>query len=137
MKTFVVVLLITLGVLLLLFSLFLFLVAPSRRRSQMEKYKNVRYAHRGLHGNGAAENSLTAFSRAVEAGYGIELDVRLSSDGELVVFHDDTLERITGKEGRVDSYTLTELQSLSLSGTGDTVPTSRRDKRGCDEISGK
>lgn len=122
MKTTVVVLLVIAGVLLLLFSVFLFLVAPGKKREGMAKYKNVKYAHRGLHGDGVCENSITAFSLAVEGGYGIELDVRLSSDGELVVFHDDTLERITGKSGRVDSYTLAELKSTRLGDTDDTIP---------------
>ena len=70
----------------------------------------------------AAENSITAFRRAADAGYGIELDTRLSADGAVVVFHDDTLARITGAAGRVDELTAGELANLSLSGTGDGVP---------------
>jgi glycerophosphoryl diester phosphodiesterase len=109
--------------LLLLFLLFLFLIKPRKRRAAVEEFKECRFAHRGLHGEGAAENSLTAFRLAVEAGYGIELDVRLSSDGELVVFHDDTLTRVTGICGRVDEKTKDELSKIKLSGTEDTVPT--------------
>ena len=56
------------------------------------------YAHRGLHGNGIPENSLAAFRLAAEAGCGIELDVQLSRDGEVMVFHDYTLTRMTGKQ---------------------------------------
>ncbi|MBR5969563.1 MAG: glycerophosphodiester phosphodiesterase [Lachnospiraceae bacterium] len=54
------------------------------------------YAHRGLHDNAteAPENSMAAFRKAVEAGFGIELDVQITKDGRLVVFHDDTLERM-------------------------------------------
>lgn len=54
------------------------------------------YAHRGLHDNAtdAPENSLAAFRKAVEAGYGIELDVQITADKKLVVFHDDTLARM-------------------------------------------
>lgn len=111
----------------LLFAVWIFLIAPGTSRG-MEKYKCVRYAHRGLHGEVgeepfAAENSLTAFSRAVERGFGIELDVHVSRDGEVVVFHDDTLKRVTGKCGRVKDMTLAELRELSLSGTADTIPT--------------
>ena len=59
-------------------------------------------AHRGLWAPDAApENSLGAFQHAAENGYGVELDVRLSADGEAMVFHDDTLARMTGAEGRV------------------------------------
>jgi glycerophosphoryl diester phosphodiesterase len=58
-------------------------------------------AHRGLWTqDGPPENSLAAFEAACEAGYGIELDVQLSSDGEAMVFHDSKLQRLTGREGR-------------------------------------
>ena len=52
------------------------------------------YAHRGLHSpdKSVPENSLAAFAAAADAGYGMELDVQLSKDGEVVVFHDDTLD---------------------------------------------
>ena len=83
----------------------------------------TKYAHRGLHGSGRAENSISAFRAAVEAGFGIELDVRLSADGELVVFHDDELSRVTKEEGRVDSRTAKELSEIKLCGTGDGIPT--------------
>lgn len=123
------IVLIVLGALALLLCAFLylknvFLIAPcKKRRGQMEKYKSVKYAHRGLHDGGRAENSLSAFRAAVEHGYGIELDVRLSRDGELVVFHDPTLNRVCGIEGRVIDMTAEELSKVSLSDTGEGVPT--------------
>ena len=82
------------------------------------------YAHRGLHDRekGVPENSPVAFRAAVEAGYGVELDVQLSSDGQVVVFHDDTLDRVCGIKGRVDAYTLEELQSFPLFGTAERIP---------------
>ncbi|MBQ7363087.1 MAG: glycerophosphodiester phosphodiesterase [Clostridia bacterium] len=91
----------------------------------MEKYKSVRFAHRGLHGEGAVENSLTAFSRACDAGFGIELDVRLSSDGELVVFHDATLARVCGRDEKVVDLTADELKKIPLGSTEDCIPTFR------------
>ena len=105
----------------------LFLIAPGDSEG-MEKYKDKKYAHRGLHGavgadTFSAENSMTAFGRAVERGYGIELDVRLSKDGELVVFHDATLDRVTDGTGKVCDYTLEELKTFKLMGTEDTIPT--------------
>ncbi len=103
----------------------LFLTAPCKRRPEIEKYKSVKFAHRGLHGNGVAENSLTAFRLAKEAGFGIELDVRLAKDGKLVVFHDDKLTRVTGIDKRVIDLTTEELSKIQLSGTEDTVPTFR------------
>lgn len=112
-----------------LLGLWIFLIAPGSARG-MDKFKNVKYAHRGLHGtvdadSFAAENSLTAFSRAAERGFGIELDVHVTKDGEVVVFHDDTTDRVTGVSGRVCDMTLEELRALRLSGTEDTVPTLR------------
>ncbi len=97
-------------------------VIPGRKRPEMEKYKSVRFAHRGLHGDGAAENSMTAFSRAKSAGYGIELDIRLSRDGELVVYHDPVLSRVAGGEGRVIDFTAEELGAMRLGDTDDCIP---------------
>ena len=101
----------------------LFMIAPGKRRKEMEKYKKVKFAHRGLHGYTVAENSLTAFAEAKKMGYGIELDVQLSRDGQLVVFHDSTLNRVCGIDGRVKDFTVEELRKMSLSGTSDTIPT--------------
>ena len=82
------------------------------------------YAHRGLHSRDKSvpENSLTAFRLAAEAGYGIELDIQLSKDGQVVVFHDDTLDRVCGVHGRVDAFTLEELRGMRLCGTDERIP---------------
>ena len=104
---------------------YLFLIRTKREGEIMRAYRGVSFAHRGLHGEGRAENSLSAFSAAAEAGVGIELDVRLSSDGKLVVFHDDTHTRVAGIDKRVDELSLDELKKCRLSGTEDTVPTFR------------
>ena len=109
----------------LLFCIYLLLIRTKKAHDKIAAYRGVNLAHRGLHGEGAAENSMTAFRRAKEAGFGVELDVRLSKDGELVVFHDDTLTRVAGVEGRVDELTLAELRECRLSGTDDTIPTLR------------
>ena len=80
-------------------------------------------AHRGLWSpDGPPENSLGAFHAACAAGYGIELDVHLSSDGEAVVFHDDTLKRMTGLEGRIRDRTVAELAELRLAGSDEKIP---------------
>lgn len=81
------------------------------------------FAHRGLHdlAAGLIENSASAFDAAVSAGYGIELDVQMSRDGVPVVFHDDTLDRLTASHGPLADLSAEELASLSL-GTGkDTI----------------
>jgi glycerophosphoryl diester phosphodiesterase len=81
-------------------------------------------AHRGLWSpGGAPENSLAAFQAACAAGYGIELDVQLSADGEAMVFHDDNLERMTGAPGRLAERTAAELAELRLASTDEAVPT--------------
>jgi glycerophosphoryl diester phosphodiesterase len=81
-------------------------------------------AHRGLWTpDGAPENSLAAFQAACAGGYGIELDVQLTADGEAVVFHDDRLERMTGLEGRVRDHTAADLGTMTLKDTEETIPT--------------
>lgn len=100
---------------------YIILVAPGKKMD-IERYKNVRFAHRGLHNDKRAENSMSAFAAACDAGFGIELDVRLSSDGELVVYHDDDLKRVVGREGLVKDFTADELGTMKLLDTEDTIP---------------
>lgn len=81
-------------------------------------------AHRGLWTpGGAPENSLGAFQAACNADYGVELDVQLSADGEAMVFHDATLERMTGEAGKVRDHHTADLVNLRLAGTDETIPT--------------
>lgn len=80
-------------------------------------------AHRGLHGNGAGENTRTAFGRAIENGYPIETDVRLTKDGRLVCFHDDNAKRVTGVDSDIRDLTLEEVRKLRVCGTDDGVMT--------------
>ncbi|SFH08388.1 Glycerophosphoryl diester phosphodiesterase [Palleronia marisminoris] len=81
------------------------------------------FAHRGLHDRavGVIENSSAAFDAAVEAGYGIELDVQMSRDGVPVVFHDDMLDRLTSRRGPVADLTAQELETVALDGSTDTI----------------
>jgi glycerophosphoryl diester phosphodiesterase len=81
-------------------------------------------AHRGLWSpDGPPENSLGAFQAACQAGYGIELDVQLSADGEAMVFHDAELKRMTGAEGRVKDHSAADLAELRLAGSDERIPT--------------
>ena len=86
------------------------------------RLEGARYAHRGLHGPGIPENSLAAFHRAAEAGYGAELDVHLTKDGRLAVIHDSDLTRMCGVPGRVEDLTAEELKALRLAGTEERIP---------------
>lgn len=93
-------------------------------KRQKAPFMGVNYAHRGLHSRDLSvpENSLQAFRLAARAGYGIELDVQLSKDGQVVVFHDDDLERVCGVKARVDELDYSELSRLSLCKSGQTIP---------------
>ena len=103
--------------------LYLFVFVRPRGRAPESSALLRDYAHRGLHNDTLPENSLAAFEAACQKGYGIELDIQLSADGEVMVFHDYTLIRMTGKEGRVCDLTAAELKSLSLKDTNETIPT--------------
>lgn len=114
-------------ILLIIFlALYLFLVAPRMIHGADRKpfMGNIFYAHRGLFDNegDAPENSLAAFRKAVEAGYGMEMDVQLTKDDKLVVFHDATLKRMCGVPGNVWDYTLEELQKFRLKNSGEKIP---------------
>lgn len=101
------------------------MLSPGRApRSQKAPFMGLNCAHRGLHSEDKSvpENSLEAFRLAAEAGYGIELDVQLSKDGKVVVFHDDTLNRVCGMDARVDELDYEELKKLSLCGSEYTIP---------------
>lgn len=113
---------IIIGIILLSACLWAFCVFPSRRKTDFfEKHKY--FAHRGLHDNAAVpENSLAAFSLAAEKGYGIELDVHLTSDGKLAVFHDSDTSRLCGEKLTPEKETLSRLKELSLLGTEEKIP---------------
>ncbi|MET3659858.1 glycerophosphodiester phosphodiesterase [Aquamicrobium ahrensii] len=82
-------------------------------------------AHRGLHdlNNRRWENTLSAFSAAVDRGYAIECDVHLTADGVPVVFHDHDLKRLTGEDGFIWQRTAAEMAALKVGGTQDHPPT--------------
>jgi glycerophosphoryl diester phosphodiesterase len=80
-------------------------------------------AHRGLHDRAIVENTLAAAKAATEAGYSIEVDLQLTADNEVVVFHDDTLDRLTGSKGPLAARSLAELKELAVGGTSERIPT--------------
>jgi glycerophosphoryl diester phosphodiesterase len=79
--------------------------------------------HRGLHDSTVAENSLAAILAAVDAGYGIEVDIQPSKDGVPMVFHDYDLARLTGVSGPIAQTSAAGLGGIALSGGGGTIPT--------------
>jgi glycerophosphoryl diester phosphodiesterase len=80
-------------------------------------------AHRGLHdaAAGAIENTATAFAAAVAHGYGIECDLQMSGDGEAMVYHDETLGRLTEGEGRLDQMPAAALKRVAFKETADRM----------------
>ncbi|NBJ94418.1 glycerophosphodiester phosphodiesterase family protein [Parablautia muri] len=103
---------------------FLAIMPALGNKKNREDFFGVFYAHRGLHDNNteAPENSLAAFRKAVEAGYGMEMDVQITKDEVPVVFHDFTLKRICGKGGKVCDYTWEELKEFRLCASRETIP---------------
>jgi glycerophosphoryl diester phosphodiesterase len=80
--------------------------------------------HRALHDRkaGRVENSIKSIQAALDAGYGIEIDVQLTSDGHAMVFHDDLLDRLTSETGPVSDRTRAELEAITLTDDGGTIP---------------
>lgn len=124
--------------------LYLLMIIPRMTgRPDREPHISVLYAHRGLHDNSsdAPENSMAAFKKAVEAGYGIECDVQLTRDGIPVIFHDFTLKRVAryaegqaigdgplnedgtvSVPGKISNYTYEQLQQFHLLGSDEKIP---------------
>lgn len=96
-----------------------------RRRPVPAWIRERPIAHRGLHDAARPENSLAAFEAAAAAGYPIELDVHATADGEVVVFHDEDLLRMTGVAGPVAERSLSQLQALRLLDTAEAIPSLR------------
>ena len=119
-----IIMILLIGFLVLAALYFLMIMPRMTGKPDTAPFKEWLYAHRGLHDNAsdAPENSMRAFAKAVDAGFGIELDIQMSKDGVPVVFHDFTLKRICGAEGKVIDYTFEELQQFSLCGTDQRIP---------------
>lgn len=104
-------------------TVYIFLIMPRvSDRADMD-LQSTDYAHRGLHSAAIPENSLAAFALARDAGYGIELDIRLSADGEIFVFHDENIKRMCQKSAVIHKMTSAEIRSLYLKGTDERIPT--------------
>lgn len=116
---------ITFGCIAALTVLYLLAIMPRIcNRPDTTLFQKIYFAHRGLHDNAteAPENSMAAFRKAVEAGFGMELDVQVTKDGVPVIFHDFNLERICGVEGKVVNHTYEELQAYSLCHSKERIP---------------
>lgn len=113
-------------ILILFIGLYLYFLYPEgSRRDQMRAYNGTMFAHRGYHciEKGIPENSIPSFLAAIKRGYGIELDVHLTRDHQVVVFHDDSLKRVCGLNKRPEKMTYDELKKCFLLGTKERIPT--------------
>lgn len=111
---------------IIIFALYLLAIMPRLYKNpEMKKLDGWHYAHRGLHNNetDAPENSLKAFSLAVEHGYGIELDVQLTKDNIPVILHDYNLKRACFTDKKVAELTYEELKEYSLFQSKEKIPT--------------
>lgn len=111
---------------LVVVAVFLFMIFPAVRRHPDRELMNGMYiAHRGLHSQSenTPENSLAAFKAAVDAKIAIETDIHITADGEVVIFHDDTLQRMCADPRRPEDLTLRELKELRLAGGDQRIPT--------------
>jgi len=118
-----IIFLVILLVFIILSVIYLFFIMPRAIDAADMESLSCDYAHRGLHSDSVPENSLAAFELAARAGAGIELDIQLTKDKRVVVFHDYTLDRMCGVKGRVCDFTLAELRNLRLKGTAERIPT--------------
>lgn len=112
-------------VLAVLFCVWLWLIGPKMgKRPDFREFRKFDYAHRGLHNleNGVPENSMRALTLAELAGYGMEFDLQLTKDKQVVVHHDASIKRSCGVDRKVAEMTYEELQEYRLFGTEETVP---------------
>ena len=101
-------------------------LAPAPEVGKVEWIGKYSFAHRGLHGAGIPENSPSAFTGAIERGFGIECDIQRSRDCQAMVFHDWELDRLTDVSGAVAGKSAEQLGQIELSGSSDRIATLRR-----------
>lgn len=102
---------------------FILCIKPNnRRRGEMQEFQRVLIAHRGLHSGKYPENSMAAFEQAINKNLGIELDVRLTKDGQIVVFHDENLHRMCAVDKNVFEHTYRELVAFDLRDSNEKIP---------------
>jgi len=112
-------------IVILLLMLWMRALAPRmRNQPDLTPLQNRFYAHRGYYTEDQSipENSLPGFQRAVENGFGIELDVHLTKDGRLAVLHDENLKRMCGADVNLSELSCDELKEYRLKDTQERIP---------------
>lgn len=111
-------------VVLIIGFILLFMAMPSLRCHPDRKLlEGLLITHRGLHSDEIPENSIPAFLEAAIHGFAIENDIHITADGEVVVFHDNTLERMCGINRKIEEMTLAEVKECRLKNTNERIPT--------------
>ncbi|OGO90448.1 MAG: hypothetical protein A2Y17_12870 [Clostridiales bacterium GWF2_38_85] len=108
---------------LVVITIYLYFLKPSMRRKPVKHFLGVKFAHRGLHNYLTPENTLSSFSRAVNDGFGIELDIHLTKDGEIVVFHDYDLLRACNVNKKISDLTYTQIKQYMIFDSDNSIPT--------------
>ena len=114
---------IVLAIFLTLCLLYALSLRGRRNHPGLAELRRWHYAHRGLHDPQLPENSMAAFRAALDAGYGIELDIHLLADGNLAVMHDASLKRTAGADVQIESLTTPQLTDYHLGNTQEPIPT--------------
>ena len=103
--------------------IYYFLTKPNHQaKERFKTFQNIAYAHRGLHDLDKPENTLLAFQNAINQNYGIELDVQITKDHKIVVFHDYDLLRAANKDLMIDQLTYLELNNYSIFNSAEKIP---------------
>lgn len=113
------------GCILIVIGAYFYMIFPGmERKREIWKFRGTQWAHRGLHDkkSGIPENSMAAFREAIRANKGIELDVHLTKDKKIAVFHDDSLKRMCKVSGTIEEKTWEELKNLRLLETAEPIP---------------
>lgn len=112
-------------VVFILLAMILFLLKPRIGQVDFSPFLGWDYAHRGLYDNSGAapENSLPAYALAVQHGYGIEFDIRMTKDRQLVLIHDPNLLRTSGIDKKIENLTYAELKKYRLFDSQASIPT--------------
>ena len=115
--------LIALLILILLIALYLFMLHGRTGHPGLDALRGWHYAHRGLHNEDRPENSMSAFEAALDAGFGIELDIHLLADGNLAVMHDSSLRRTASADVLIETLTIQQLSDYRLNVSNEAIPT--------------
>ncbi|MEG1462422.1 MAG: glycerophosphodiester phosphodiesterase family protein [Anaerorhabdus sp.] len=111
------------SILILLLLFILYSVLGTNKHAKSLESLNGIYYHRGFYDNKKiAENSMKAFEKCINKGYGIELDVQLTKDKQVVVFHDDDLKRMSNSSLIIKETTYDDLLQFNLLNTMDKIP---------------